>query len=84
MQCLVPNPRANYRGVADALYQIVRYEGLRNTVRGISAVVGGAGPAHAMYFACYEHIKFKLSGTKQGNPLANGESQKGKNLICRI
>jgi solute carrier family 25 iron transporter 28/37 len=72
MQCLVPDPRANYRNVGDALYRIVRYEGLKNTVRGINAVVGGAGPAHAMYFACYEKLKVVLRTDQGSNHLAHG------------
>ena len=74
MQQLVPDPRANYRNVADAMYRIVRYEGVRNPVRGISAVVGGAGPAHALYFATYEKLKKTLSNKPggHGSPLTQG------------
>ena len=73
MQSLVPDPKANYRSMLDALMKIVRYEGVGNTVRGISAVISGAGPAHAMYFACYEKIKKVISGGQQGNHFANGK-----------
>ncbi|KAJ8317052.1 hypothetical protein KUTeg_004956 [Tegillarca granosa] len=72
MQCLVPDPRADYRSVPDAFYKIVRFEGMKNTVRGISVVVGGAGPAHALYFACYEKLKKTISGGRQGNHFAHG------------
>lgn len=72
MQSLVPDPRADYRGVIDAIVTIFRHEGLRNTTRGIGAVVGGAGPAHALYFACYENLKKRLSNGQQGNHLAHG------------
>lgn len=72
MQSLVPDPRADYRGVVDAMVTIFRHEGIRNTTRGIGAVVGGAGPAHALYFACYEHLKKVFSGGHQGNHMANG------------
>ncbi|CAH1784016.1 unnamed protein product [Owenia fusiformis] len=76
MQCLVPDPKANYRSLADAFYRIVRYEGIGNTLRGINALVVGAGPAHAMYFACYEKLKTLLHGGASKNnalaPLANG------------
>ncbi|RUS86291.1 hypothetical protein EGW08_005935 [Elysia chlorotica] len=72
MQCLVPDPKADYRNVYDALNKIVRHEGIRNTVRGFSAMATGAGPAHALYFACYEKIKHLASGGMQGNHLANG------------
>ena len=74
MMTLVPDPDANYKNVLEALYKMARYEGIRNTLRGINAVVGGAGPAHALYFACYEKIKKTLTGTKQGTVLANGET----------
>ena len=73
MQCLVPDPKASYRNVFDAFSRIIRYEGIRNTVRGINAVVCGAGPAHAMYFATYEKMKAQLSGSQKGQHLANGE-----------
>lgn len=72
MQILVPDPRANYNNIFDALYRIVRYEGIRNTVRGLNAVVYGAGPAHAMYFACYEKVKKTLSIPGRSNTLVHG------------
>ncbi|BFZ01566.1 hypothetical protein BsWGS_04605 [Bradybaena similaris] len=72
MQCLVPDPKADYRSVVDALNKIIRHEGIRNTVRGFSAMTIGAGPAHAMYFACYEKGKEVLSRGKQGNHIAHG------------
>lgn len=31
--------------------------------RGVGAVVAGAGPAHAFYFATYEHSKKVISDT---------------------
>lgn len=74
MQCLIPDPKADYRSIADAFYKIVRYEGVRNTIRGVSVVVGGAGPAHALYFACYEKIKKLISGGQQGNHFAHGSA----------
>lgn len=40
---------------------MVKKEGLLRPVRGMSAVVLGAGPAHACYFATYEHCKHSLS-----------------------
>lgn len=73
MQSLVPDPSANYRSVMDAFHKIVRLEGMRNTVRGFSAMAAGAGPAHALYFACYEKVKDTMSGGKNGNHLANGQ-----------
>ncbi|KAK6177949.1 hypothetical protein SNE40_012807 [Patella caerulea] len=72
MQSLVPNPKADYRSLYDALHQIVRHEGMKNTLRGINSVVSGAGPAHAMYFACYEKLKKTFSSNKHSNHLAHG------------
>ncbi|XP_067088062.1 mitoferrin-2-like [Osmerus mordax] len=61
MQSLQPQPGARYRNVMDALRQIVRTEGMWRPVRGVNVMAVGAGPAHALYFACYEKIKFSLS-----------------------
>ncbi|OXA52593.1 mitoferrin-2 isoform X2 [Folsomia candida] len=57
MQSLVPTPGGEYRGVMNTLTQMVRTEGVFRPVRGMSAVMIGAGPAHALYFSCYERIK---------------------------
>lgn len=71
MQALQPDPRARYKGVVDGLSQILRGEGIWNTIRGINAVVGGAGPAHALYFSCYEHIKRKMMMCGGNQQMAN-------------
>lgn len=39
-----------------SVYQVIRKEKLK-TFRGMAAVVTGAGPAHALYFSCYENLK---------------------------
>nr|XP_047901713.1 mitoferrin-1 isoform X1 [Anser cygnoides] len=75
MQSLQPDPKAQYRSVYEALKKIVLTEGFWRPLRGINVTMLGAGPAHAMYFACYEKIKKSLSDTIQhgGNShLANG------------
>ncbi|KAM9770112.1 mitoferrin-2-like [Menidia menidia] len=61
MQSLHPEPGARYRNVMDALRQIVQTEGVWRPIRGVNVLAVGAGPAHALYFACYEKIKFSLS-----------------------
>ncbi|XP_059488807.1 mitoferrin-1 [Neocloeon triangulifer] len=48
------------RGIYDTLSQMVRQEGILRPCRGMSALVVGAGPAHALYFSCYEYSKDKL------------------------
>ncbi|XP_021936697.1 mitoferrin-1, partial [Zootermopsis nevadensis] len=73
MQNLSPSPNAAYRGVGEALFRMVKYEGVLRPVRGMSAVVLGAGPAHALYFSCYEYIKNTLTqGSTRTNHLAYG------------
>ncbi|CAG2106322.1 unnamed protein product, partial [Medioppia subpectinata] len=74
MQSLYPNPKASYRSVPEALYKMVRHEGLLRPIRGVSAVTMGAGPAHALYFSCYEKMKRVLSGSETGahHPIAQG------------
>ncbi|KAM9792190.1 mitoferrin-2-like [Neosynchiropus ocellatus] len=75
MQSLQPEPGARYRNVMDALRQIVRTEGMWRPIRGVNVLALGAGPAHALYFACYEKIKFSLGDAIHpgaNSHLANG------------
>uniref|UniRef100_A0A8C6ZNL9 Mitoferrin-1 n=1 Tax=Nothoprocta perdicaria TaxID=30464 RepID=A0A8C6ZNL9_NOTPE len=79
MQSLQPDPKAQYRSVYEALKKIILTEGIWRPLRGINVTMLGAGPAHAMYFACYEKLKKTLSETIQhgGNShLANGTLHK--------
>lgn len=61
MQSLQPDPAARYRNVLEALWRIMRTEGLWRPMRGLNVTATGAGPAHALYFACYEKLKKTLS-----------------------
>ncbi|XP_054151296.1 mitoferrin-1-like [Melozone crissalis] len=84
MQSLQPDPRARYRGVSEALRRMVRTEGLWRPLRGIDVTMLGAGPAHALYFACYESTKKSLSDLLQpgGNShLANGIAGSAATLL---
>ena len=75
MQSLQPDPKAQYSSVYEALRRIVRTEGVLRPFRGLNITMMGAGPAHALYFACYERVKRKLSDVIQngGNShIANG------------
>ncbi|XP_066999008.1 mitoferrin-1 [Anabrus simplex] len=74
MQNLSPSPNAVYRGVGEALFRMVKHEGVLRPVRGMSAVVMGAGPAHALYFSCYEFSKDFLTQTSLNNHIAIGVS----------
>ncbi|XP_012718801.1 mitoferrin-1 [Fundulus heteroclitus] len=75
MQSLQPDPNAQYKSVYEALKRIIKTEGLFRPLRGLNITMMGAGPAHALYFACYERLKHSLSDIIQsgGNShIANG------------
>ncbi|XP_041756894.1 mitoferrin-1 isoform X2 [Coregonus clupeaformis] len=75
MQSLHPDPKAQYSSVYEALRRIIQTEGLLRPLRGLNITMLGAGPAHALYFACYEQVKRTLSEVIQngGNShIANG------------
>ncbi|CAF1413175.1 unnamed protein product [Rotaria magnacalcarata] len=74
MQCINPDPHAKYRGIVHAMREMMTNEGFFRPVRGMHVVAIAAGPAHALYFSCYERMKLLLSGSSQvgHNPLANG------------
>lgn len=76
MQIINPNPGAVYNGMIQGTYRIATNEGIRNLWRGMSSVVVGAGPAHAVYFATYEAVKHLMGGNKAGehHPLAAATS----------
>jgi solute carrier family 25 iron transporter 28/37 len=62
-----------YRNVIDAFQHIRQHEGFLRLYRGITAVVLGAIPSHAVHFATYEYFKKKLGGDKEGfHPVLNG------------
>ena len=75
MQSLNPCPQAVYRSFPSAFGEIIRKEGLFRLWKGMSVLVFSAGPAHAMYFACYEKMKRTLARSGNGNnsPLAQGK-----------
>lgn len=61
MQALTPGPGGG-GGIGTVLIRMVRQEGLFRPIRGMGAVVMGAGPAHALYFSCYEWLKDHMLG----------------------
>ena len=70
----------HYTGLKNAFVTIMRNEGKGRLLRGMSAMVCGAGPAHALYFTCYEKVKhnltLKINGKKWKNSsVANGMKQ---------
>lgn len=62
MQIVSPRPSAVYSGIAHALSQISATEGVRSLWKGMTSVILGAGPAHAVYFGMYEAVKSHLGG----------------------
>ncbi|KAK9703871.1 Fe(2+) transporter [Basidiobolus ranarum] len=73
MQIINPNPQAVYSGVVQAIARMTTTEGARSLWRGVNSVILGAGPAHALYFATYEHCKTMFGGSGIGHhPLATG------------
>ncbi|KAG5462186.1 MAG: mitochondrial carrier domain-containing protein [Olpidium bornovanus] len=57
MQVMSPSPQAVYSGIVHAVSRISSTEGSKTLWRGISSVITGAGPAHALHFATYEKCK---------------------------
>ncbi|KAF1920529.1 mitochondrial carrier domain-containing protein [Ampelomyces quisqualis] len=78
IQIINPAPGAMYSGISNAMVTISRVEGFRTLWKGLSSVVMGAGPAHAVYFASYEATKHALGGNEGGSeehhPLAAAAS----------
>ncbi|KAF2481995.1 mitochondrial carrier domain-containing protein [Neohortaea acidophila] len=75
MQVVNPTPAAIYSGIGNAIATISRVEGYASLWRGLSSVVVGAGPAHAVYFATYEVVKQAMGGNASGHhPVAAATS----------
>jgi len=67
MQVFATNPAAVYTGVGNAFTRISSTEGMRALWRGVSSVIMGAGPAHAVHFGAYEAVKELAGGNIEGN-----------------
>ncbi|RYP06332.1 hypothetical protein DL765_009548 [Monosporascus sp. GIB2] len=76
MQIINPSANAVYRGMIQGTLKIATGEGVLKLWRGMSSVVVGAGPAHAVYFATYEAVKHLMGGNRAGvhHPLAAATS----------
>ncbi|KAG1746651.1 mitochondrial carrier domain-containing protein [Suillus paluster] len=57
MQVFATSPAAVYTGIGNAFTRISSTEGMRALWRGVSSVILGAGPAHAVHFGTYEAMK---------------------------
>jgi len=67
MQVFATSPAAVYTGIGNALTRISSTEGMRVLWRGVSSVILGAGPAHAVHFGTYEAVKELVGGNNAGN-----------------
>ncbi|TFK71610.1 mitochondrial carrier [Pluteus cervinus] len=67
MQVFATSPVAVYSGVGNAFSRISSTEGMRALWRGVSSVVLGAGPAHAVHFGTLEAVKELAGGNEAGN-----------------
>ncbi|TFY56031.1 hypothetical protein EVG20_g9093 [Dentipellis fragilis] len=65
MQVFSTTPAAVYTGIGNAVTRISSTEGLRVLWRGVSSVILGAGPAHAVHFGTYEAVKDILGGNRK-------------------
>jgi solute carrier family 25 (mitochondrial iron transporter), member 28/37 len=75
MQIINPSAGGLYTGLSHAVSTIYRIEGVRTLWRGMTSVIVGAGPAHAVYFGTYEVVKEMAGGNKtdgKHHPLAAG------------
>jgi hypothetical protein len=70
MQVFATSPVAVYSGVGNAFSRISSTEGMRALWRGVSSVVLGAGPAHAVHFGTLEAVKELAGGNEAGNQWA--------------
>lgn len=66
MQVFATSPAAVYTGVGNAFTRISSTEGMRALWRGVSSVIMGAGPAHAVHFGAYEMVKEMAGGNVEG------------------
>ncbi len=67
MQVFATSPLAVYTGVGNAFSRIASTEGLRALWRGVSSVILGAGPAHALHFGMLEAVNELAGGNEAGN-----------------
>lgn len=67
MQVFATSPAAVYTGIGNAFTRISSTEGMRALWRGVSSVILGAGPAHAVHFGTYEAMKELTGGNAAGN-----------------
>lgn len=71
-------------GIGQTFVKMVRQEGILRPIRGMGAMVLGAGPAHAVYFSSYEFLKesFKeLVPSARYHTLCYGKSNSDYSIV---
>lgn len=63
------SPKTSGHSIIMTFTNMVKKEGLFRPIRGVGAVVAGAGPAHAFYFGTYEFTKEFLTKYTKHNQL---------------
>lgn len=66
MQALSCEKQLKGTGIFTNIIHIMKEEGLTRPVRGVQVMALGAGPAHALYFSCYEQLKTGLTRLSRG------------------
>uniref|UniRef100_A0A6B2EFS0 Putative mitochondrial carrier protein mrs3/4 n=1 Tax=Phlebotomus kandelakii TaxID=1109342 RepID=A0A6B2EFS0_9DIPT len=79
MQSLSPVTKGST--IMSTMTTMIQKEGIFRPIRGMGAVVAGAGPAHAFYFATYEYCKTSLSKVTTHNQLNYITSASAATLI---
>jgi solute carrier family 25 iron transporter 28/37 len=72
LQAPVPIGGVSYTGAFDAIFKISTQEGIPRLYRGVTAVMIGAIPSHAVNYGAYEYLKEKFGGNLPGHhPIAH-------------
>ncbi|KAI8835042.1 mitochondrial carrier domain-containing protein [Chytriomyces cf. hyalinus JEL632] len=67
MQMLATQPQTIYMSIRDTIARVTTSEGATALWRGVNSMIMGAGPAHALSFAMYEHFKSVFGADLPGN-----------------
>lgn len=59
----------SYKGIIENLRHMMTKEGILRPIRGLSVVIAGTAPAHALYFSSYEFTKYFVSKNFNGKYL---------------
>ena len=83
MQVFSTSPLAVYSSVGNAFSRISSTEGVRALWRGVSSVILGAGPAHAIHFGTLEAVRELVGRWEDADGDGGGEVGKGWIATCK-